>query len=160
MSGNRIFLRIGILGLCWHCFSSPAPAQEVRNQDLLAIEQSPLLLYIVRAKLNTSSAGPRLVVLVDSLSTSKSVKVDSSGTVSFPPGRKPFALELESVRFYKLDGTELSRPAAGEFLSTMRPVFFFDNFAGDVVPLPTNYRRLLNDSCLIVITPSKVRPKE
>ncbi len=156
----RALSRIGIIGLCWHCLAASTTAQDARKQDLPALEQSPLLLYLARAKLNSSPGGPRLVVLVDALSSSKIVKVDARGAVSFPPGRKPIALELEAVRFYKLDGTELSRPAAGEILGIMQPVFFFDNFAGDVVPLPKLYRRLLNEECLIVVTQLQVRPRE
>ncbi len=134
-------------------FVSPVygPAQALKLNEL------PLMRYLVRGKLDSSQS--RLVVLVDALSEGKGVTVDSAGAIEFPVGGKPRSIELQKVRFFTLDGFEVPLKKVRDPLKTIRPIFFFDNFAGEVVPLTSEYARLLGDQCWIVVTSLSVRPK-
>lgn len=147
-------------------------------------QQLPMLRYLVFAKLDERVQQTRLIVMVASLAVnppvlppqafrnpleidnpfphpdenSRDTWIESRGKVHFPAGRRPQILDVSDVRFHQLNGTPLSLDQARKILTRLRPIFFFDRFAGDIVPLPPEYGRRLGDDCIIAVTAKHVRP--
>ncbi len=72
-------------------------------------------------------------------------------------GIKPQTFPASKFQFYTLAGESIDIDQASKHLSKLTPVFFYDQFRGEVAGLPKMAQQALREDCLIVTTGDKIR---
>ena len=85
------------------------------------------------------------------------VTYESEIVFTEPAGTKPFAVDAKTMRFFRLDGTEVEVSDAATVLAKLQPVFLLDNFRGEPKPLSPIARESLKPDCLILVTDEPLR---
>jgi hypothetical protein len=97
---------------------------------------------------------------VQDYSVFKSVVEAREIDVAVPAGPKPKTVDVAKLRFYGLDGKQISIDQVAENLSSLRPIFLLDQHAGPPRPLSEVAQRALRATCVIAVTEGRVRDNQ